>query len=280
MNTQGISWRDSILFAGAVLRRYRFRTSMMLLAMTLAVGSVVAFTALGEGARGYVRNEFASMGTNLLVVMPGRKETTGGGGPPPIGTATRDVTLADVKALHTRLHGAQRIAPLMAGKVEVSANARTRDVMVLGTNADYFAIRELMVMNGNVFPEIDNDVAQPVCVIGSKVREELFGNQQAVGEWVKMGDRRFRVIGVLSGKADGSGFDLSDGALIPVASAQILFNREGLFRVIVQPRAYYDIDKLQQELLAAFRELHQGEDDVTVVKPDSMMKTSCSRRWT
>jgi putative ABC transport system permease protein len=128
-------------------------------------------------------------------------------------------------------------------------------------------------MNGNVFPEIDNDVAQPVCVIGSKVREELFGNQQAVGEWVKMGDRRFRVIGVLSGKADGSGFDLSDGALIPVASAQILFNREGLFRVIVQPRAYYDIDKLQQELLAAFRELHQGEDDVTVVKPDSMMKT-------
>ncbi|HNI37011.1 MAG TPA: ABC transporter permease, partial [Pseudomonadales bacterium] len=111
---QGISWRDSVLFAVAVLQRYRFRTSMMLLAMTLAVGSVVAFTALGEGARGYVRNEFASMGTNLLVVMPGRKETTGGGGPPPIGTATRDVTLADVKALHTRLRGALRIAPLMA----------------------------------------------------------------------------------------------------------------------------------------------------------------------
>jgi len=273
MKTQGISWRDSVFFAGAVLRRYRFRTSMMLLAMTLAVGSVVAFTALGEGARGYVRNEFAAMGTNLLVVLPGRKETTGGGGPPPIGTATRDVTLADVKALHSRLHGAERIAPLMVGKVEVSANARTRDVMVLGTNADYFSIRELVVMNGNSFPAIDNDVAQPVCVIGSKVRDELFGSQQAVGSWVKMGDRRFRVIGVLSGKADASGFDLSDGALIPVASAQMLFNREGLFRVIVQPRAYYDIDKLQQELLGAFRELHQGEEDVTVVKPDSMMKT-------
>lgn len=269
----GISWRDSVGFASAVLRRYRFRTSMMLLAMTLAVGSVVAFTALGEGARGYVRNEFASMGTNLLVVMPGRKETTGGGGPPPMGTATRDVTLADVKALRTRLHGAWRIAPLMAGKVEVSVNARTRDVMILGSNADYFAIRELTVMNGASFPVTDNDVAQPICVIGSKVRDELFGNQQAVGEWIKIGDRRFRVIGVLSGKADSSGFDLSDGVLVPVASTQMLFNREGLFRVIVQPRTYYDLDKLQQELLAAFRELHQGEEDVTVVKPDSMMKT-------
>ena len=64
----GISWRDSVLFALLVLRRYRFRTSMMLLAMTLAVGSVVAFTALGEGARGFVRNEFSSLGTDLLVV--------------------------------------------------------------------------------------------------------------------------------------------------------------------------------------------------------------------
>lgn len=270
---QGISWRDSVLFATAVLQRYRFRTSMMLLAMTLAVGSVVAFTALGEGARGYVRNEFASMGTNLLVVMPGRKETTGGGGPPPIGTATRDVTLADVKALHARLHGAQRIAPLMAGKVEVSVNARARDVMIIGSNADYFAIRELTVMTGTVLPVMDNNIAQPVCVIGSKVRDELFGSQQAVGEWVKIGDRRFRVLGVLSGKADASGFDLSDAVIVPVASTQMLFNREGLFRVIVQPREYYSIDKLQQELLAAFRELHQGEEDVTVVKPDSMMKT-------
>ncbi|HNI37302.1 MAG TPA: ABC transporter permease, partial [Pseudomonadales bacterium] len=162
---------------------------------------------------------------------------------------------------------------LMAGKVEVSANARTRDVMILGSNADYFAIRELTVMTGTVLPVMDNAIAQPVCVIGSKVRDELFGSQQAVGEWVKIGDRRFRVLGVLSGKADASGFDLSDAVIVPVASTQMLFNREGLFRVIVQPREYYSIDKLQQELLAAFRELHQGEEDVTVVKPDSMMKT-------
>jgi putative ABC transport system permease protein len=268
----GITWRDSFLFALLVLRRYRFRTSMMLLAMTLAVGSVVAFTALGEGARGFVQNEFSSLGGEMLVVLPGRKQTTGGA-PPVMGTSARDVTLADVKALRERLRGAQSVVPLVAGKVEVSANARARDAMIIGSTAEYFSVREMKVMNGNILPEIDDNLAQPVCVIGSKLRDELFGNVQAVGEWIKMGDRRFRVIGVLSGKADASGFDLSDGVLIPVASAQMLFNRQGLFRVMVKPREYYSIDKLQVEVLEAFKDLHQGEEDVTVVKPDSMMKT-------
>lgn len=268
----GISWHDSVLFALLVLRRYRFRTSMMMLAMTLAVGSVVAFTALGEGARGFVRNEFSSLGAELLVVLPGRKQTTGGA-PPVMGTSARDVTLLDIRNLRERLRGAQAVVPLMAGKVEVSANARSRDVMIIGSTAQYFSVRELKVLNGNILPEIDDNLAQPVCVIGGKVRDELFGNAQAVGEWIKMGDRRFRIIGVLSGKADASGFDLSDGVLIPVASAQMLFNRQGLFRVIIQPHQHYPIDKLQQEVLDAFRDLHQGEEDVTVVKPDSMMKT-------
>ena len=268
----GITWRDSLFFALLVLRRYRFRTGMMLLAMTLAVGSVVAFTALGEGARGFVQNEFSSLGGEMLVVLPGRKQTTGGA-PPVMGTSARDVTLADVKALRERLRGAQSVVPLVAGKVEVSANARARDVMIIGSTAEYFAVREMKVMNGNILPEIDDNLAQPVCVIGGKVRDELFGNVQAVGEWIKMGDRRFRIIGVLSGKADASGFDLSDGVLIPVASAQMLFNRQGLFRVIVKPRENYSIDKLRVEVLAGFKDMHQGEEDVTVVKPDSMMKT-------
>ena len=267
-----LRWDDSIAFALCVLRRYRFRTAMMLLAMAMAVGSVVAFTALGEGARSFVRNEFAALGTDLLVVLPGRKQTTGGA-PPVMGTAARDVTLADVRALRERLRGAQYVVPLMVGKIEVSANARTRDAMIIGTIAPYFAIRELHLMSGSILPELEDSQAQPVCVIGSKVREALFGHRQAVGEFVKMGDRRFRVIGVLHSKGDSSGFDLSDGVLVPVASTQILFNREGLFRVIVQPRPYYNVDRLREELLAAFRELHQGEEDVTVVKPDSMMQT-------
>ncbi|HQQ62771.1 MAG TPA: ABC transporter permease [Pseudomonadales bacterium] len=268
----GLRWGDSVYFALNVLRRYRFRTAMMLLAMTLAVGSVVAFTALGEGARGFVQNEFSSLGSELLVVLPGRKQTTGGA-PPVMGTAARDVTLGDVKVLRERLHGARFVVPLMAGKIEVSANSHARDAMIVGSTAEYFTVREMKVSPGNILPDIDDNLAQPVCVIGGKVKQELFGNQSAVGEWVKMGGRRFRVIGVLTGKADASGFDMSDGVLVPIASTQILFNRQGVFRTLIKPREHYPLDKLKTEVLDMFRELHQGEEDVTVVKPDSMLKT-------
>lgn len=267
-----LGWRDSIGFALGVLLRYRFRTAMMVLAMTLAVGSVVAFTALGEGARGFVQNEFSSLGTNLLVVLPGRKETTGGA-PPGMGTATRDITLPDVKALRKRLPGAQYVVPLMVGKIDVSARGRIRSVMVLGTNAHYFSVRNLHVQSGDSLPEMDDDLFQPVCVIGSTLQQELFGQHTAIGEWIKIADRRFRVVGILAGKSDASGFDLSDAAIVPVAATQILFNREGLFRVLVQPRPGYHKDTLKQTLLDRFRELHQGIEDVTVVSPDSMLAT-------
>ncbi len=270
--SSSMHWRDSVFFALQVLRRYRFRTGMMLLAMTLAVGSVVAFTALGEGARGFVRNEFSALGTDMLVVLPGRKQTSGGA-PPVMGTAARDVTLDDVKILRQRLRGTRAVVPLMAGKIDISVNARVRSVMVLGSTAAYFDVRKLELMNGEKLPDIDDNYAEPVCVIGSTVRESLFGNRQAIGEWVKMGDRRFRVIGVLKSKGDSSGFDLSDGVLVPVASTQILFNRQGLFRVIIQPREGGNLDKVKQQALDLFRELHQGEEDVTIVKPDSMLQT-------
>lgn len=267
-----LSWRDSVAFALGVLQRYRFRTAMMLLAMTLAVGSVVAFTALGEGTRGFVQNEFSSLGTNLLVVLPGRKETTGGA-PPTMGTATRDITLADVKALRTRLPGAQHVVPLMVGKIDVAAQGRIRSVMVLGTTAAYFPVRHLVVQSGDALPVMDDDLFQPVCVIGNTLRQALFGQGNAIGEWVRIADRRFRVIGVLGGKSDASGFDLSDAAIVPVAATQLLFNREGLFRVLVQPRFANNKTALKQALLDRFRELHQGIDDVTVVSPDSMLAT-------
>ena len=134
-----LHWRDSLRFALTVLLRSPFRTGMMLLAMTLAVGSVVAFTALGEGARGFVKKEFSTLGTDLLVILPGRKETTGGA-PPATGTAARDITLPDVKALRGRLHNVERVVPLMVGRIEVSANAHVRSVMVIGTTASYFPV--------------------------------------------------------------------------------------------------------------------------------------------
>src|SRR5690606_24147960 len=117
------------------LRGYRSRTLLMLLAMGIGVAAVLMLTALGEGARQYVRGEFSSLGTHLVIVIPGRSETAGAGPATMVGVTPRDLTLDDARALarHPRI---ERIAPLNVGAAEISWEGRKREVGVWGSTHD------------------------------------------------------------------------------------------------------------------------------------------------
>ena len=116
---------DYLRFATVALRSYTTRTVLIVLAMALGVASVIALTALGEGARLYINNQFATLGTNLLIVFPGRSETTGMNPAAMIGETPRDLTLDDAEAL-LRSPYVRRIAPLMVGTVPVSFSGAIR----------------------------------------------------------------------------------------------------------------------------------------------------------
>jgi len=118
----------------------RTRSLLIVLAMALGVGAVVVLTALGEGARRYVVGQFASLGTNLVIVLPGRAETTGGFPGAALGQTPRDLTLGDAQAVG-QLPGVRRYAPLNVGTAELSSGGRLREVTVLGSNAELLPIR-------------------------------------------------------------------------------------------------------------------------------------------
>jgi len=243
----------------------------MLLAMAIGVASVVLLTALGEGARRYVTNEFISLGTHLLIVLPGRSETTGG--PPPLlGETPRDLTLEDALALG-KSSAIHRIAPIAVGSAPVSWKQRDREVTILGSTSDLFEIRSLSMAQGKFIPEGDPTRGSAVCVVGYKLRKELFGNQNALGAWVRIGDRRFQVIGVLAKKGQSLGLDMGDVVVVPVASAQNLFNTSALFRIMVQAKGRDAIAKAKSAILDIIRERHEGEDDITVVTQDALLST-------
>ena len=187
---------DIASFSWKALTGYPARTILMLIAMAIGVGSVVILTALGEGARGYVTGEFASLGTNLVIVIPGRSETGGVNPAAMFGETPRDLTLDDAQAL-TRSTHVRRIAPINVGSVEISRGARSRDVVMMGTSYDLLDIRHWEVAQGKFLPKGQLDKAAPVIVLGSKIRDELFGAERALGEWVRIADRRFRVIGIM-----------------------------------------------------------------------------------
>ena len=250
---------------------YPLRTFLMILAMSIGVASVILLTGLGEGARRYVANEFISLGSHLLIVLPGRAETVGG--PPPLlGETPRDLTIEDAVSL-SRSSAIRRVAPITVGSAPVAWKGRDREVTILGSTPDLFEIRDLSMALGRFIPPGDPTRGSSVCVMGYKLKRELFGNQSPLGKWVRIGDRRFRVIGVLAKKGQSMGLDMGDVVVVPVASAQTLFNVSGLFRIMVQANGRDSVPAAKKAILNIIRERHEGEDDVTVITQDALLAT-------
>ncbi|NHN36981.1 FtsX-like permease family protein [Pseudomaricurvus alcaniphilus] len=264
--------RDSLLFCWQSITRYRFRSAMILLAIGFGVAAVVVLTALGEGARRYVLQEFAFLGKDVLVMFPGRNETTGGL-PPVTGAAARDITLADVAVLGRRVSGLQQSAPLVLGSAAVSFQQRSREVIVLGTSAAFVTVRKLKLARGRNLQLEDIERASVECLIGQTLERELLQGEAALGALLRVADYRCRVVGVLQGRGDAFGMDLGDSLILSVAAAQRLFNTAGLFRVIMQVREGYDPEQVKQQVIDVITALHQGENDVTVVSPDALLST-------
>jgi len=266
-----MNWGERIVYAVRALSGHGGRTALTLLATGIGVASVVVLTALGEGARRYVVGEFASLGTHLLIVLPGRTETSGGP-PPMMGVAPRDLTVADMQAVLKSPH-VLRVAPVVLGAVPVAFGGRTRESMTVGSTSDLLPVRHLTLAQGRFLPPGDPDRGPPVAVLGGTVRDALFGAEPAVGRWVRIGDRRFKVIGVLATEGTTVGMTMDEVVIIPVSQAQALFNTPALFRALVQARSRASIQDAKRDVLATIRQRHEGDDDVTVITQDSVLST-------
>lgn len=263
---------DVALFASGSLRGSPTRTLLMMLAMSIGVAAVVVLTALGEGARLYVVNQFSSLGTNLVIVLPGRTETAGIGPGMLLGQIPRDITLDDARAI-LGSRAVKRIAPLTVGTASVSRDALNREVVVLGSTSDLLEVRHMSIAIGKFLPEGDIHESVSVCVLGNQIRRELFGNEQAVGQWVRLGDRRFRVVGVLGSQGESMGMRTDELVIVPVASAHQLFNTSGLFRILVEAKNREFIEQARHDAEQIMFQRHNGEKDVTVITQDAVLAT-------
>lgn len=263
---------DTLRFATRAATGYPLRTGLMVLAMSIGVAAVVVLTALGDGARRYVVNEFASLGSNLVIVLPGRSET-GGFNPANAITGTpRDLTVEDAQAL-TRAPAVLRAAPITVGTSEATHNGKLRDVTVVGATADYLKIRHMDMAQGRFISAEESSGSAAVAVIGAKIQTELFGIESAIGRVLRVGDRRFRVIGVLAQAGQGLGMNSDELVILPVAVAQAMFNTNTLFRILVEAKGRAAIEQARDQSLAILKERHDGEEDVTVITQDAVLET-------
>jgi putative ABC transport system permease protein len=260
---------ERIRFAWSAMRGHVLRSSLTLLGFGIGVAAVVLLTALGEGARAYVTNEFMSLGSNLLIALPGKTETTGNA--PIIGGTPHDLTLGDMEAVSRHVPRIRRIAPLAVGTAQVANGDRRREVTVFGTTQPYLTLRHLTLSTGEFLPAIDPDRQAPVVVIGQTLQRELFPGESPLGRSIRIGDWRFRVIGVLGPTGSQLGMNLDEIVFIPVASSLKIFNRTSLFRLLMEVGAHSEIEDVRKQVLRVLTERHDGQEDVTLVTQDSVV---------
>jgi len=263
---------DLLRFARDAATGNPLRTSLLILAMSIGVAAVVVLTALGDGARRYVVGEFSSLGTNLVIVLPGRSQT-GGFNPGNAVTSTpRDLTIDDAQAL-LRASSVRHVGPLAVGTSEISFGGKLREVMVAGTTAQYVDVRALKMAQGHFLSEGDWRRGASEAVIGAKIRDELFGAEPALGQLVRVGDRRVRVVGVMASTGQGLGMNTDELVFVPVALAQAMFNSNTLFRILVEAHSRDAIETAKTQVLGIIKQRHDSEEDVTVITQDAVLAT-------
>lgn len=256
-------------FAGNALRGNGLRSALALVGVAIGVASVIILTSLGEGARRYVVGQFSELGTNLVVVLPGKIETTG---LPLAGGTPNDLTLEDAQALKSRIPGIRRLTPLTMGEAEASFRDRKRRTTVVGGTHDLLQVRHLQMQIGRFLPPGDPDHAPRVCVIGSTLQRELFASRNPLGEVLKVGGERYRVIGVIAPRGTSLGLNLDEVIEVPVVHAMRMFDQRSLFRILVEVGTHEEIPAVSRRIIEVMTERH-GEEDITILTEDAVVAT-------
>ncbi|OGP81004.1 MAG: hypothetical protein A2Y95_06130 [Deltaproteobacteria bacterium RBG_13_65_10] len=263
---------ESFLLAYGTARTNPVRTLLTLLGVTIGVASVILLVGIGQGAKNYVYAQFSGMGTNLLIVTPGKVETRGAG--PSFGSDnTHKLTYRDATYLRRQARNTVGIVPVAWGTAEVKYANRARSVNVIGANEEFPDVRGIRPDVGSFFSREDVEAHRRVCLLGRVVARELFGNANPLGKFVKVSDRKYRVIGLMEPKGRSLGFDLDDIVYLPVLSAQDLFHRDGLFEILIKAASQTEIDAAAEEVRALLIDRHNHTEDFTVTSQADMLAT-------
>src|SRR5258706_6750401 len=132
-------------------------------------------------------------------------------------------------------------------------------------------VRRLEVAIGRFLPDVDLNRGAPVAVLGQIVEHELFGDLNPLGQPIRIGDWRFRVVGVMASKGTSIGLNLDDVVIVPVTTSMRLFNQESLFRLMIEVGVHSEIEPARQDVLGILKQRHQGDEDVTILTQDAVL---------
>ncbi|KFX71005.1 peptide ABC transporter permease [Pseudomonas taeanensis MS-3] len=259
-------WRDGFTLTRSALTSRPLRSGLTLLGVAIGIAAVALLTAIGEGLRGYAMEGFSQFGTRIIAVHPGKTQTGGLGS---LLSSVRPLTLADADALR-RLPNVEQVVPVIQGSGDIQFGARSRRSDIFGSGHQLAEAWRFKLALGQYLPQARDGRSPPYAVLGARLRRELFGTGNPVGELIRVGGTRFRVIGVMAEKGQLLGFDLDDIAYIPVDWAQSLFNREGVMEINLVFNGGTTSARLSEKIRRLLSERH-GAEDFRLTAQDDML---------
>ncbi len=251
------------------LQTNRLRTALTMLGMIIGVAAVVLMLSIGQGAQANINSAIASMGSHLLIVMPGATSSGGlrfGSG------SVKTLTVQDAQAI-AELSMIEAAAPTVSGTAQLNYGANNWSTMLTGVTPDYFPVSNWEIEDGSIFSEADLRSGARVAVLGQITARSLFGDEDPVGKTMRIANRPFTVTGVLAVKGQSlTGRDQDDNVFIPLTTAQrqILGNQfpGSINFMLVQAESADSMDTAEEEITRLLRQRHRitgnMENDFTV----------------
>lgn len=259
--------QDFIQLTTNAVRSQRMRSFLTALGIAVGIGSVVLLTSLGEGLHRYMLAEFTQFGTNLIGINPGRVTTHGVSGA--LISNVRPLSIEDGQALK-KISQVVDVVAVVQGNAAVKAGKKQRRTTVYGIDPAAPEVFKLQMAAGKFLPDDPPRAARSFAVLGSKVREELFGTGQVLGKRIRIGSERFRIIGSMESKGQMLGFDLDDAVWIPTAKALAMFNRESLMEIDVLYQEGSSADEVSDQIKKILIARH-GSEDFTITTQEKML---------
>jgi putative ABC transport system permease protein len=229
---------------------------------------VVLLTSIGEGVHRFMLSEFTQFGTNLIGINPGKTSTVGMSGA--IINNIRPLSIADEEALR-RIPGVIDTVSVVQGNAPVEWQKRSRRTNILGVGPSASSAFQIKVAKGRFLPVDDPRAARAFVALGSRVAAELFRGSSPLGEIVRIGGERYRVVGVMESKGQMLGFDLDDAVYIPTARAMSLFNQESLMEIDLLYQAGLQSKTIAEKAKQLLISRH-GAEDFTITTQEEMLK--------
>jgi putative ABC transport system permease protein len=259
--------QDFVRMIGQTVVAHRMRSVLTALGIGIGVTAVVLLTSIGEGLNTYIVEQFTQFGTTTLQIQPGKSSTFGFS--PGVLNSVRPLSLADAEALRSAPH-VEASVPVVAGSASVEGNGRERSVTVYAVGPDFDRAFKFNVVAGTFLPPDELERARNVAVLGAKLYAELFGTANALGERIRVGGQRYRVVGVMEPKGEMVGINLDDTIYIPAARGLELFNRQGLLEIDL----LYAENAPVEEVVAGVKRIliaRHGGEDFTLVTQQQML---------